>query len=77
MEISKCPTNGCTGFGDQQIPLNKIKVYQVVGKSFNDRRRIGEDFESCFNNTDEVAKEIKKSLAEAEDWWEAHPNWWN
>ncbi|HWO95635.1 MAG TPA: DUF4304 domain-containing protein [Bacillus sp. (in: firmicutes)] len=77
VEISKCPPNGRTGYGDQQIPLNKIKVYQVMGKSPNDRHRIGEDFEFSFNNNDKVAKEIKKSLAEAEDWWEGHPNWWN
>lgn len=69
VEISKCPPNGSTGYGEQQIPLHKIKVYQVAGKSFNDRHRIREDFEFSLNNTDEVAKEIKKSLAEAEDWW--------
>ena len=79
VEISKCPLNGSTGFQEQQIPVNKIKVYQVVGNSFNDRNRIGPDlgFEFSISNTDEVAKNIKKSLDEAEDWWKEHPNWWN
>jgi hypothetical protein len=79
VEISKCPLNGSTGFKDQQIPVNKIKVYQVVGNSFKDRHRIGPDprFEFSINNTEEVAKNIQKSLIEAEDWWKGHPNWLN
>jgi hypothetical protein len=78
-EISKCPLNGSTGYKDQQIPVNKIKVYQVVGNSFNDRQRIGPSlgFEFSVRDTDEVAKNIQKSLDEAEDWWKSHPNWWN
>jgi hypothetical protein len=79
IEISKCPLNGSTGYKDQQIPVNKIKVYQVVGNSFNDRHRIGPDlgFEFSINNTEEIARNIQKSLVEGEDWWRVHPNWWN
>ena len=79
VEISKCPLNGITGFQEQQIPVNKIKVYQVVGNSFNDRNRIGPGlgFKFSISNTDEVAKNIQKSLDDAEDWWREHPNWWN
>jgi len=77
VEISKCPLNGSTGYRDQQIPVNKIKVYQIVGNSFNDRYRIGEGFEFSVSVTEEVAKDIQKSLDKAEDWWKEHPNWWN
>lgn len=77
VEISKCPLSGSTGYKEEQIPVNKIKVYDVVGNSYNDRHRIGEGFEFSVNTTEEVARDIEESLDQAEVWWKEHPNWWN
>ena len=84
VEISLCPSEGIIdSITGKHIPVNKVKVYQVVGgntDSFS-RIRIGKDtngtFEFNSHNSDEVSYKILPSLEEAEKWWGTYPIWWN
>jgi hypothetical protein len=81
VEISKCPLEGykddITG---EFRASNKVKVYQIGGGSPFNRTRIGKEVDDTFRftieNSDEVAQQIKRSLAEAEEWWSSYPDWW-
>lgn len=81
VEISKCPLEGYKDdiTGELRAP-NKVKVYQIGGGSPFNRIRIGKEGDGtfCFSveNSDEVAQQIKQSLAEAEEWWSSYPDWW-
>lgn len=81
IEISKCPLEGYKDdiTGELRAP-NKVKVYQIGGGSPFNRIRIGKEVDDTFRftveNSAEVARQIKRSLAEAEEWWSSYPDWW-
>lgn len=81
IEISKCPPEGFTSISGEFRPTNKMKVYDIGNPSYAwHRHRLGGHdkvmFEFNENTTNEVALQIKKSMKEAEEWWESYPNWW-
>ncbi|MGF9891217.1 DUF4304 domain-containing protein [Priestia megaterium] len=77
VEVSKCAPDGHLDVSEELYIPNKVKVYHI---DLEHRKRLGNETQEIFkfdkDNTEEVSICVRKTLKEAEEWWNSYPDWW-